>query len=89
MGRLGELAVFIVLLWLFFPSMTRTVRRALGLGGASVPRPQPGAAPRPVETLVPCSLCGTYVTRSRTIEGRAGALFCSERCRRADPVGAS
>jgi len=90
MGRLIELTVFAVFLWLALESW---VARLSGRGGrgsrsdprrtpAARPRPQTTAAPRSADlTLVRCAACGTHVPESRTV-ARGGARYCSERCAR-------
>jgi hypothetical protein len=90
MGRLFELTVFAVFLWLALESWVarltgrgsrRDPRRA-GRGATPAPRPRPQAgAPRSSGdlTLIRCAACGTHVPQSRTVAAR-GALYCSARC---------
>jgi uncharacterized protein len=86
MGRLLELVVCGVFLWLVLESW---VARLTGRGSRrrpAPPRQAPPASgpsgPRPLAdvTLVRCAGCGTHVPKSRTI-AVGGALYCSERCR--------
>jgi hypothetical protein len=93
MGRLTELAFIALLVWLFFPSLTRLLRAAVGLPRPTRPAGGParastsGASPGPAagaEILVRCVRCGVYFPRSRSRSGDAlpGDLFCSDDCRR-------
>jgi hypothetical protein len=85
MGKLSEFALILVLVWLFFPSLSRVVRTILGGGRKTAPVPSPPMAAGEAESLVRCARCGIYVPRSRALAERAnasgGALFCSASCR--------
>jgi hypothetical protein len=89
MGRLSELAILLLLVWLFFPSLTRTFRRALGLREPAPRPPQAPAASSEAEPLVRCARCGVFVARMRAVPASDGdqALFCSERCRKLNQLG--
>jgi Prokaryotic metallothionein len=90
MGRLFELIVCGVFLWLALESWvarisgrggraSRGPRRATR-GAAPAPRPQAAAPRSPADlTLVRCAACGTHVPQSRTVAA-GGARYCSERC---------
>jgi hypothetical protein len=93
MGRLLELTVFAVFLWLVLESWVarlsgrgRRDPRRTTRGAAPAPR-APAAPPRTAAdlTLVRCAACGTHVPESRTI-AVSGARYCSERCAGGTPV---
>ena len=94
MGRLLELTVFAVFLWLALESWVarlsgrgrRRDPRQATRGAAPAPRAQ-AAPPRTAAdlTLVRCAACGTHVPESRTI-AQGGARYCSERCAGGAPV---
>jgi hypothetical protein len=95
MGRLLELIVAGVILWLFLESwvarLTGRGRRGGVSGGVRwgplrrppAAPPPPASDPRPLAdvTLVRCAACGTHVPQGRAISSR-GASYCSERCQR-------
>jgi hypothetical protein len=81
MGRLLELIVCGVFLWLLLESW---VARLRGRGARRrPPRPAapPAPGPRPLAdvTLVRCAGCGTHVPQSRALAA-GGGRYCSERC---------
>jgi hypothetical protein len=48
----------------------------------TVAPPGTSAPTHPVEVLERCAACGVYISRQRAVPGPAGALFCSDDCRR-------
>jgi hypothetical protein len=96
MGRLFELTVFAVFLWLALESW---VARLSGRGSRKDPRAMRGPAPAPRPqataprsaadlTLVRCAACGTHVPQSRLVSA-GGASYCSERCASAGSAGST
>lgn len=96
MGRLLELTVFAVFLWLALESWVARISGRGGRGRRDPRRTTRGAAPAPRApaapprtaadlTLVRCAACGTHVPESRAIAS-GGARYCSERCAGGTPV---
>lgn len=84
MTRWVLLILLAVLAWQGLERIVAALRSG-GLLGPAVPERGRQRSERPVETLVRCAACGTYVPRARALPGADAESYCSEPCRAGDP----
>ena len=84
MTRWVLLVLLAVLVWQGLERIVAALRSG-SLLGPTAPQPGPPPPARPVETLVRCAACGTYVPRARAVPGAGAESYCSEPCRDGAP----